>query len=271
MDNNILKILVGLVLVYLIYKNYSNCKKIEKMSDTTNIRDEINKIYKADIQSIRNLEAISKKLQEGGLTVSGDLTVDGNIKVKKNLEVKEKTTTKMLDIPSSKGTTHFNYQNKGDNYLRSGTNFLDGFIRVNNDLAVSGRTTINRLYGGQSTGGGWRDIVVDGGHLRFVVGNNKYGFHSNNNGIHFYKGNSDKQLPIYSGIDVNGTTNLKGMLYGTNFQFHLGNQGYIKTAPNSSQLIFHGPNGCPNRQWRYFGPGAYYGNCGGIYGAVGFR
>ena len=206
------------------------------MADTTSIKDEINKIYKADIQSIRNLEAISKKLQEGGLTVSGDLTVDGNIKVKKNLEVKEKTTTKMLDIPSSKGTTHFNHHNKGDNYLSSGTNFLDGLIRLNNDLAISGKTTTKML-----------DIPSSKGTTHF---------NHQNKGVNFLRSSTtfldgiivmNKDLAVTGNTTIGGKTNLKGMLYGTNFQFYLGNQGYIKTAPNSAQLVFYGSNGCRNR------------------------
>ena len=74
MENSI-KIVIVLMLIFIVYRRL--CNKIEGMADTTNITEQINKIYKADIQSIRNLEAISQKLQHGGLTVAGDLTVDG--------------------------------------------------------------------------------------------------------------------------------------------------------------------------------------------------
>ena len=93
MEKNI-KIILIILILSVVYLCFENRKIKEKMSDTTNIRDEINRIYKADVQSIRNLEAISKKLQDGGLTIAGDLTVDGNIKVKKNLNVDEKITSK---------------------------------------------------------------------------------------------------------------------------------------------------------------------------------
>ena len=43
---------------------------------------EINEIYQADLNSIRNLATISKKLQKGGLTISGDLNVEGNTDIK---------------------------------------------------------------------------------------------------------------------------------------------------------------------------------------------
>ena len=46
-------------------------------TDDTKIRDQISSIYKADIQSIRNLADISKKLQDKGVTLPSDLTVEG--------------------------------------------------------------------------------------------------------------------------------------------------------------------------------------------------
>lgn len=37
----------------------------------------INKIYKADIKSIRNLSFVSNKLQKDGLTIPGNLNISG--------------------------------------------------------------------------------------------------------------------------------------------------------------------------------------------------
>ena len=83
MDNKIVILTISIILFYLIYKNNCNYKSIEKMTDSvdqdidTKIRNQINMIYKADVESIRTLANISKKLQDGTLTVAGDLTVDG--------------------------------------------------------------------------------------------------------------------------------------------------------------------------------------------------
>jgi len=65
--------------IYLKYENSCNKNSIEKMANTddTKIRDQISSIYKADIQSIRNLADISKKLQDKGVTLPSDLTVEG--------------------------------------------------------------------------------------------------------------------------------------------------------------------------------------------------
>jgi microcystin-dependent protein len=59
---------------------FNNRKNIENMANTddTKIKELINRIYKADIQSIRNLAEISVKLQDNkGVTLPGDLTIEG--------------------------------------------------------------------------------------------------------------------------------------------------------------------------------------------------
>ena len=72
-------IIIVCTIIYLLYENLCNKNSIEKMANTDDdkIRDQINSIYKADIQSIRNLADISKKLQDKGVTIPGDLTVEG--------------------------------------------------------------------------------------------------------------------------------------------------------------------------------------------------
>jgi len=158
--NKIYKIILLILFVAIIYLyNENKCVK-ESMANTEENLDEkikkhVNKIYTADIESIRNLANISTELQKGSLKIPGNLTIDGDLIVNKNSNVK-------------------------------------------------GQTTINALYGGKSTHGGWRDIIVNGGHLRFVVGPNKFGFHSNTNGLYYARGNGYKKLPIYEGIHAKG-------------------------------------------------------------------
>jgi cytoskeletal protein CcmA (bactofilin family) len=60
------------------------------MASSPNVEKAINKIYKADLESIRNLSKISKDLQKGGLTVAGDLRVKGKLKVDDDMDVKGK-------------------------------------------------------------------------------------------------------------------------------------------------------------------------------------
>ena len=61
-------------------KSRSTNKK-ESMANVSNdINDAISRIYKADVEAIRNLADLSKKIQDGGLTVAGNLIVRGTIK-----------------------------------------------------------------------------------------------------------------------------------------------------------------------------------------------
>ena len=72
--------------VYIIYKY--RCNSLEKMSNTYEIEDKINKIYKADVESIRNLSEVAKTLQKEGLTIPGNLTVKGKLSVEKDSTIK---------------------------------------------------------------------------------------------------------------------------------------------------------------------------------------
>jgi|UniRef100_A0A6C0IT54 microcystin-dependent protein len=66
---------------YLKYENSCSKNNIEKMTETkdisSQIKAQIKTIYNTDIQAIRNLSDISKKLQVKGITLPGDLTVEG--------------------------------------------------------------------------------------------------------------------------------------------------------------------------------------------------
>ena len=174
MNDNIIYLII-IAIVYLMYQNICN-NTIEKMTSESSIEEQVNKviskIYKADIQAIRNLSYISLKLQNNGLTIPGDLTVEGNINMKDgksikstgqlriepnkelyllpktgtvladnikingeanvgtNLKVTDYIGCKRLDIKSTDGTTHFNYDNKSKNYIRGTTNQLDGITKI---------------------------------------------------------------------------------------------------------------------------------------------
>jgi microcystin-dependent protein len=58
-------------------RSHSKGKKELMTNVSSDITAAINKIYKADVEAIRNLANLSKKIQEGGLTIPGNLTVDG--------------------------------------------------------------------------------------------------------------------------------------------------------------------------------------------------
>ena len=185
------KIIFFILLITVIYLYYQNKNIKETMVNTEDIdekiKEHINKIYLADINSIRTLANISTELQKGTLKIPGNLTIEGDLNVKKNSNLKGNLTV-----------------DKNSN--------LKGNLTVDKNSNVKGQTTINSLYGGKSTHGGWRDIVVNGGHLRFVVGSNKFGFHSNTNALHYYRGNNSQKLPIYNGVHAKGNVQVDDYL-----------------------------------------------------------
>ena len=72
---NFTMIFLIIAILYLLYKDRYN--SLEKMSNTNEIEEKINKIYQADIQSIRNLSEVASTLQKEGLTIPGNLKVNG--------------------------------------------------------------------------------------------------------------------------------------------------------------------------------------------------
>jgi hypothetical protein len=86
---------------------------------------------------------------------------------------------------------------------------IKGDLKVDGNSEVLKQTTIHELYGGKSTWGGWRDIIVNGGHLMFNVGNKGYGFHSNDNALHYKVNNEWKPLHIFGGVATNEDIHMK--------------------------------------------------------------
>lgn len=103
------KILI-IIIILLIITNclnfgilFNNKKDIENFGgiNTTvdTIKEQINKIYKTDIQSIRNLSEIAQKLQgqQGkNLILPGNFTIEGNLNTTKNVSMGPIKTNKLV-------------------------------------------------------------------------------------------------------------------------------------------------------------------------------
>jgi hypothetical protein len=111
-----------------------------------------------------------------------------------------------------------NLSNLAKDLTVNGKLTVPGGLEIKGDLKVDGnsevlkQTTIHELYGGKSTWGGWRDIIVNGGHLMFNVGNKGYGFHSNDNALHYKINNQWKPLHVWSGVHSIGNLSTNGDL-----------------------------------------------------------
>lgn len=197
MENKCLIIIIFLLTFYILHLNL-RVKNVEGMANTndssikTKIEEGIKDYYKADIQSIRNLAEISSKLQTGGLEIPGDLKVKGKLTVEKD---------SIFNNVNVKNTSKLNNVNMNN-------------LIVNKDSLVKGTTTIHTLNGGKYTGGGgWKDIELKEKNkgLRFILGNKKFGFHPNENGIHYQVNNNYKQMPIYQGANMLGNLNTNNL------------------------------------------------------------
>jgi hypothetical protein len=105
-----------ILLVIFLYIEIFQMKKtfkssIEKFSDVQDV----------DIDAIRNLSEIAKKLQDGGYTVAGDLTVTGKIKTE-NLEIGD-----------------------GTKFTKNNNNTISGDTTFSNNLQINGTTNANNI------------------------------------------------------------------------------------------------------------------------------
>ena len=145
MNDNIIYLMI-IAIVYLMYK-ISCYNTIEKFAENSpniseQIKEQIGKIYKADVQAIRNLSDISKKLQEGSLTIPGNLTIEGDINMKGGKSIK---STGQLQLASNvnitgsiSGTTITNINNK----MSSNTNLINS---ANNRISSTSTALSNRI------------------------------------------------------------------------------------------------------------------------------
>ncbi len=90
---DIIIIMLVLAVLYLIYKIHNIQNNLEKFTVTDDVKEAINDVYKADINSIRNLSNFATEIMNNNdsltipaktttttnLVTTGDLTVNGNI------------------------------------------------------------------------------------------------------------------------------------------------------------------------------------------------
>jgi len=166
----------------------------EEESLDDKIKGIVRKVYLADINAIRNLSEVSKKLQSDCLEIPGDLKVKGKLIVEKDAN---------LESISVKNQSNLN-------------GVVMNNLTVNKDSLIKGTTTINTLdsgsnykssmrlpFGGGSISKSWKVIKVKGDGLAFDINNKKFGFNSNG-GLHYQEGSAYKQMPMYRGANMSG-------------------------------------------------------------------
>lgn len=219
MEKKFILILLVLFIMNCSCLYISLCKKNkEKMTNTSNnitaIKKVVNEVYQADIQAIRNLSVIAKKLQSGGkngtLTIPGNVRIEGGLKVggtaniSKNLKV-----GKNSDFGTKSGKK---LRISSDLFNGSSTRleFYNGTSRVNY-IDPKLNADIN-TFGGINTRTVTSSGNISGGTLIARKNNSIIG-HSN--GQNYLKGvvNMNSNLIVNNNLTVNGRTNNKYVRY----------------------------------------------------------
>ena len=181
------------LILFLLFKNSP-----EKMSNT-DIKKIIQAEYKIDVDAIRNLSKLANDLTNNGkLRVPGGLEIDGKLTVKDVSNFKKLVTIENAElqvIHKNKGTTHFNHQNKGTNYIR-GTNL---------NIDTSDTNISSKL------------VNMTKGELRIKNGKNgKTHFNYLNRGTNYIRGG-------FLNIDTSNTNITKGIVNMTNAELRIRN------------------------------------------------
>ena len=145
MNDNIIYLMI-IAIVYLMYK-ISCYNTIEKFAENSpniseQIKEQIGKIYKADVQAIRNLSDISKKLQEGSLTIPGNLTIEGDINMKDGKSIK---STGVLKIVPKKGTLFAKDNGSTGNIDIKGSIVCTTIDGINNNINKTNNELNNKI------------------------------------------------------------------------------------------------------------------------------
>jgi hypothetical protein len=134
---NIKRILLIIIIIYLILSHLKKNREYFTLSndDENKVKTLIKEIYNTDMNAIRSLDNFSKNISDGKiLNIFGNLTVRGNIN-------SNHINTKTLDIKGKYGTTHFNYEDKGETYFR------DDFYKYDHIVSFNwGKTTDIRYF-----------------------------------------------------------------------------------------------------------------------------
>jgi len=98
------------------------------------IKDQIRKIYLADVDSIRNLSEVATKLQTGALTIPGDLTIQGKLQNTDNVNI---SGNKGLIVSNLEGLTISKATSGTGNLKAEGNIDVGGALNISSTIIVA--------------------------------------------------------------------------------------------------------------------------------------
>jgi hypothetical protein len=157
-----MKIDLVFLLVIFIFAIYylGSTKNVEKMSNVSNdIKEGIRQVYLADVDAIRNLSEVAKKLQTGGITNPGNLRVNGEIQTPGGNTIRcdgrqHIMGEELLYILNKSGVVIGKEWGGNGNLQVQGNAQVNGNTQVNGDvIAGAGVVSNNVILNGQDLGG----------------------------------------------------------------------------------------------------------------------
>jgi hypothetical protein len=169
MDKIIFNILLVIIIIYIFFTNVEN---LENTGPTDQIKEAVKQVYLADVESIRNLSAVAKKLQEdGGLVTPANMSIRGKLNIGSTSNVKDLSANIALSVENATDTSirlktkaddtkncsltnndgNFKMGNaKGDDLLNIKS---DGNVAIKNGLTTDSLTTGSLTTGSLTTTG----------------------------------------------------------------------------------------------------------------------
>jgi hypothetical protein len=162
-----MKIDLVFLLVIGVFAIYYLCstKNVEKMSNVSNdIKEGIRQVYLADVDAIRNLSDVAKKLQAGGITNPGNMNVNGKLNIGTAAPAKDLPDWLNLSVENG-GDSHIRLKTKNDDNKNLYLINRDGHFRVHHH-GVGDMLSLNRdgHFSTTHTGDHVANLVGRGAH-----------------------------------------------------------------------------------------------------------
>jgi hypothetical protein len=129
MHNIVFNILLLVIILYIFWTNIEN---LENTGSADQIREAVKQVYLADVESIRNLSIVAKKLQEdGGLVTPANMSIRGKLNINSPSNAKDLPANIALSIDNQADTT-IRLKTKADDAKNITLTNNDGNLKMGN-------------------------------------------------------------------------------------------------------------------------------------------
>jgi uncharacterized protein YpmB len=270
MDKIIFNILLVIIIIYIFF---TSVEHLENTGPTDAIKEAVKQVYLADVESIRNLSIVAKKLQEdGGLVTPANMSIRGKLNIGSPSNVKDLPANVALSVENTTDTSirlktkaddtkNCSLKNTDGTFIIENKNSVpafvmvpDGTITVKNSIITPGDLKASGAISGASinVSGEIKSNNVTTGNISATTINaqNITGLNTRNRARYIIVGNHKRpdlahsawtliEIEVY---DNNGTNIIKNKpvtikhgkrLDGNQFGPELSNDGNIFTAPTN--------------------------------------